>query len=162
MVGAGVASLSLSVLVVVRSCRCSLLSVVRCCPSFDAVLLRSCPSRVVKLFCVAGVAFGDGCHQRWCCCVSWVGVVQSWPVVRVGGFRGSSLSFAGRCVLCVSLLPLLGSCRVVLGGCSRFGCLAGGIYATLHGSDVVTRRMQVVIGRCVKVMGGIVGVVVAC
>ena len=42
-----------------------------------------------------------------------------------------------------------------------FGCLAGGVYVTLHGSDVVTRRMRVVIGRCVEVMGGIVGVVVA-
>ena len=124
--GAGVASSSLSVLVVircclvvVRSCHRSLLSVVRCCPSFDAVRLRSCPSRVVKSFCVAGVAFGDGCRQRWCCRISWVGVC---PVVA-GGARGSSLSFAGRCVLCASLLPLLGGCRVVLGGCSRFWML---------------------------------------
>ena len=56
--------------------------------------------------------------------VGWA-CVQSWPVVRVGGFCGSSLSFARCCVLCASLLPLLGGCRVVLGGCSRFWMLGG-------------------------------------
>ena len=59
-VGAGVASSSLSVLVVVRSCCRSLLSIVRCCPSFAAVHLCSCPLRVVKWFCVAGIVFGNG------------------------------------------------------------------------------------------------------
>ena len=35
------------------------------------------------------------------------------------------------------------------------------LYATLHGSDVVARRMRVVVGRCVEVVGGVVGVVLA-
>ena len=47
--------------------------------------------------------------------VGWA-CVQSWPSVHVGGFHGCSLSFAGHCVLCASLLPLLG-------GCSRFWML---------------------------------------
>ena len=54
--------------------------------------------------------------------VGWA-CVQSWPVVHVGDFRGCSLSFACRCVRCVSLLPLLGGCHVVLGGCSGFWTL---------------------------------------
>ena len=59
-VDAGVTSSLLSVPVVIRSCHRSLLSVVHCCPSFAAVHLRSCPSRVVRWFCIAGIAFGDG------------------------------------------------------------------------------------------------------
>ena len=31
----------------------------------------------------------------------------------------------------------------------------------LHGSDVVARRMRVVVGQCVEVVGGVIGVVVA-
>ena len=122
-VGTGVASSLLSVLVVVRSCRRSLLSVVRCCPSFAAVRLRSCPSRVVKSFASLALRLAMGVVNggvvvlvEWAC-------VQLWPVVHVGGFRGCSLSFACCCVLCASLLPLLGGCRVVLGGCSRFWTL---------------------------------------
>ena len=51
------------------------------------------------------------------CCHS---LLESWPVVHMGGFHVCSLSFAGRCVLCTSLLLLLGTFCVVLGSCSRF------------------------------------------
>ena len=147
--GAGVTSSSLFVLVVVHSCRRSL-SV--------AVHLRSSPSRVNGFASLASrLAMGD-VDSGVVVLVGWA-CVQSWPVVRVGGFRGCLLSFAGCCVLSASLLPLLGGFGLVLGGCSRFRTLgtvcSGGVYATLHGSDVVARRMRVV------VVGGVVGVVVA-
>ena len=61
------------------------------------------------------------------------------------------------CLCCHSKAVVMLCWLVVL----VYGRLAGGVYATLHGSDVVTRRMRVVVGRCVEVMGGIIGVVVA-
>ena len=98
----------------------------RCRPflsSFAAVRLRSCPSRVVKSFASLALRLAMGVVNggvvalvEWAC-------VQSWPVVHMGDFHGCSLSFACRCVLCASLLPLLGGCRVVLGGCSGFWTL---------------------------------------
>ena len=129
-VGAGVASSSLSVLVVVRSCRRSLLSVVRCCPSFAAVRLRSCPSRVVKSFCVAGIAFGDGCRQQWCCRVSWVGVC---PVVA-GGARGwfSWVLVVVRGSLC----PL----RVFVAIIRRLSCCVGWLFSFLDAWRVAFMR----------------------
>ena len=139
----------------------------RCRPflSFVAVHLRSSLSRVVNGFALLALrlAIGD-VDGGVVALVGWA-CVQSWPVVRMGGFRGCSLSFAGRCVLSASLLPLLGGFGLVLGGCSRFRTLgtvwSGGVYATLHGGDMVARRMRVVVGRCVEVVGGVVGVVVA-
>ena len=131
-VGAGVASSSLSVLVVVRSCRCSLFVAVRLCSSL---------SRVVNGFASLVLRLAMGDVDGGVVALVGLACVQSWPVVRVGGFRGCSLSFAGRCVLSASLLPLLGGFGLVLGGCSRFRTLgtvwSGGVYATLHGSDVV-------------------------
>ena len=38
----------------------------------------------------------------------------------------------------------------------------GGGYRTLHGSDVVASWIWVVVVQCVEVVGGIMGVVVAC
>ena len=67
------------------------------------------------------LAMGD-VHGGVVALVGWA-CVQSWPLVCVGGFRGCSLSFAGRCVLCAFWLALLGGCGVVLGGCSRFWTL---------------------------------------
>ena len=53
----------------------------------------------------------------------------------------------------------------MLGGRSRSwtpGAVGpSGGYRTLHESDVVARRMQVVVVRCVEVVGGVVGVVAA-
>ena len=107
----------------------SVLVVVRCCPWFVAVhrsllsisilvcraLLNGFASLALRL------AMGD-VHGGVVALVGWA-CVQSWPVVCVGGFRGCSLSFAGRCVLCGSWLALLGGCGVVLGGCSCFWTL---------------------------------------
>ena len=50
-----------------------------------------------------------------------------------------------------------GRCRSWTPGTVR----PGGGYRTLHGSDVVARRMRVVVVQCVEVVGGVVGVVVA-
>ena len=104
VMGAGVTSSSLSVLVVVCSCHC--------CPLFVAVhrsllsvfilVHRALLNHFASLaLCLAmgDVNGGVVALVGWAC-------VQSWPVVCVGGFRGCSLSFAGRCVLCASLLPL--------------------------------------------------------
>ena len=58
------------------------------------------------------------------------------------------------------LLSLLGGC----GGCCHSWTTeivsAGGLLVTLHRGDVVAKRTWVVVGRCVKVVGGVVGVVV--
>ena len=91
--------------------------------------------------------------------------VQSWPMVGMGCFHRRWLSFArSLCPLCV-LLPWLGGCGVMLGGrCHSWtpGTVRpGGGYRTLHGSDVVARQMRVVVVRCIEVVGGVVGVVVA-
>ena len=37
---------------------------------------------------------------------------------------------------------------------------AGGLLVTLHWGDVVAKRTWVVVGRCVEVVGGVVGMVV--
>ena len=91
--------------------------------------------------------------------------VQSWPMVGVGCFRRRWLSFAGSLCPLRVLLPWLGGCGVMLGGRSRSwtpGAVGpSGGYRTLHESDVVARRMQVVVVRCVEVVGGVVGVVAA-
>ena len=159
VVSAGVASLS------------SVLVVVRCCPLFVAVhrsllsvfvlvgraLLSRFPSLAWRL------AMGDVDGGV----VASVGrvCVQSWSVVGVGGFRRRWLSFAGSLCPLRVLLPLLGGCGVMLGGRGRSwtpGTVRpGGGYRTLHGSDVVARRMRVVVVRCVEVVGGVVSVVVA-
>ena len=102
-VGAGVASSLLSVLVVVRSCCCCLLFVAVHC-SLLSVFILVCR---MLLNCFAPLALrlvmGD-INSGVVALVGWVGV-ESGPVVRMGGFHGCSLSFAGRCVHCVSLLP---------------------------------------------------------
>ena len=36
----------------------------------------------------------------------------------------------------------------------------GGLHVMLHGGDVVVKRMWVVVGRCVAVVGGVTGMVV--
>ena len=83
----------------------------------------------------------------------------------MGGFCGCWLSFAGSLCPLHILLPLLGSCGVMLGGCccswTPGTVQLGGGYGTLHGSDVVVRRMGVVVVQCVEVVGGVVGMVVA-
>ena len=117
VVSAGVASL-LSVLVIVR-----------CCPLFVAVhrsllsvfvlvrrALLNCFVSLALRLAMGVVNSGVVALVGWAC-------VQLWPVVHVGDFRGCLLSFVCRCVLCMSLLPLLGGCRVVLGGCSGFWTL---------------------------------------
>ena len=117
-VGAGIASPSISILVVVQCCplfvavHCSLLSIF--------VLVRRALLNGLELLALC-LAMGD-INSGVVTLVGWV-CVQTWPVVRVGGFRGCSLSFVGRCVLCESLLPLLGGFGVVLGGCSHFWTL---------------------------------------
>ena len=100
--------------VVVRCCRRPLLSVVGCCSSFAAA--RRPFLSVARCYMVL---------RRWpCVCevdgggLALVGV-QSWTVVGVDCFRGRWLSFVGCCVLCASLLPLLGGRGVVFGGCCR-------------------------------------------
>ena len=103
MVGDDVAWSSLSVSL------SSVAVVVQCCPSWVVVhrslvsVIRSRPSLVVMWFCVAGVALA-------------MGEVDS---SGVHGFRGNRSSFAGCCILCTSLLPLLGGRGVALGGCCR-------------------------------------------
>ena len=70
------------------------------------------------------------------------------------------VSFARCRVVCASLLSLLGG----RGSCCRSwtaGILsAGGLHVRLHRGDVVAERTWVVVGRCVEVVGGMVGVVV--
>ena len=85
-------------------------------------------------------------------------------MVVVGGFRGRWQSFAGCCVFRASLLALLSGRGHSLGRCCRSWTAwivrAGGLCLPLHGIDVLAKRMVVVVGRCVEVVGGIVGVVV--
>ena len=122
---------------------------------------------------------------RWChlvvviCFLSALTSFVAVHAVVVRGFHGRWSSFVhcrvigtlscrlrvvvlfARCrVVCASLLSLLG-CR---GGCCR-SCTArilsaGGLDVTLHRGDVVAEQMWVVVGRCVEVVGGMVGVVV--
>ena len=67
-------------------------------------------------------------------------------------------------MICASLLPLLGGRGILLGGCCHSWTAgiesAGGLHVTLHGGDVVVKRTWVVIGWCVKVVGGVIGMVV--
>ena len=90
--------------VVVHCCRRPVLSVMGCCSSFAAV--RRSFTSVTRCYMVL---------HCWRCIWRWV----KWMVVGVRGFRGHRLSFAGYCILCASLLPLLGSHGVALGGCCR-------------------------------------------
>ena len=91
--------------------------------------------------------------------------VQLWPVVGVGGVRGCWLLFAGSLCPLRIFLPLLSGCGVMLGSCCRSwmpGTVRpGGSYRTFYGSDMVARQMWVVVVRCVEVVGGVVGMVVA-
>ena len=92
--------------------------------------------------------------------VALVACVQSWAVVVVCGFRGRWWSFVRCCVVCVVLLSLLGG----RGGCccswtAGFVSVSG-LHVTLHRGDVVAKRTWVVVGRCVEVVVGVVGVVV--
>ena len=86
--------------------------------------------------------------------------VQSWTVVVVCGFCGRWSSFARCRVVCAFSLSLLGG----RGGCCRSwtaGIVSGGgLDVTLQRGDVVAERTWVVVGRCVEVVGGMVGVVV--
>ena len=112
-----------------RWCRLIVVIRPRCCPFLSLFVAGRCSLlsifvlvRRTLLNGIASLALrlatGD-VHSGVVALVGWA-CVQSWPVVHVGGFRGCSLLFAGRCVLCASLLPLLGGFRVVLGSCSRF------------------------------------------
>ena len=106
--------------VVIRSrCRPFLSSFVAVCGSLLSIFVLVCRAFLNGFASLAlRLAMGD-VHGGVVALVGWA-CVQLWLVVGVGGFRGCSLSFAGRCVLCVSLLPLLGGFGVVLGSCSRF------------------------------------------
>ena len=68
--------------------------------------------------------------------------------------------FAQCHVVCTFLLSLLGG----QGGCCHSWTAgivsAGGLDVMLHQGDMVAEQMWVVIGRCVEVVGGVVGVVV--
>ena len=100
-------------------------------------------------------------------------------MVVVRGFGGRWSSFARCHVICalscrLHIVMLFMRCHVVgvfllslLGG--RGGChhswmaeivSAGGLLVKLHQGDVVAKRTWVVIGQCVEVVGGMVGVVV--
>ena len=67
------------------------------------------------------------------------------------------VSFARCCVICTFLLGSHGSCY-----CSWMAGIvsAGGLQVTLHQGDVVAKQMWVVVGRCVEVVGGVIGMVV--
>ena len=63
-----------------------------------------------------------------------------------------------------SLLLLLGDHGILLGRCCH-SWMAGivsqhGLHVVLHGGDMVVKRTWVVVGQCVEVMGGVVGMVV--
>ena len=78
----------------------------------------------------------------------------SWVLVVVWGCR----------MLHASLLPLLRGRGILLGRCCH-SWMAGvvspsGLHVALHGVDVVAKRTWIVVGRCVGVVGDIVGVVV--
>ena len=67
-------------------------------------------------------------------------------------------------MLHTSLLPLLHGRGIFLGHSCR-SWMAGvvspsGLHVALHGVDVVAKRTWIVIGRCVEVVGDVVGVVV--
>ena len=159
VVSAGIASLS------------SGLVIIHCCPLFIAVH-RSLLSifihvRRALLSCFLSLAWRLEAGDVDSGVVASVGqvCVQSWPMVGMGCFRRHWLSFAGSLCPLRVLLPWLGGCGVMLGSHCRSwtpGTVRpGGGYRTLHGSDVVARQMQVVIVRCVEVVGGVVGMVVA-
>ena len=78
----------------------------------------------------------------------------SWALVVVWGC----------CMLHTSLLPLLHGRGIFLGrSCHSWTAEVvspSGLHVALHGVDVVAKWMWIVVGRCVKVMGDVVGVVV--
>ena len=79
-------------------------------------------------------------------------------------FLSALVAVWGCCVLHASVLPLLAGQGHLLGGCCRSwtaGIMsAGQLRVMLHGGDIVAKRMWVVVGQFVKVVGGIAGVVV--
>ena len=111
MVGDNIASSLLSALLSSIAVHCGLLFIVHCCPSsvlVRRVLLRGFASLALHL--AMGEVDDGG--------LALVGI-QLWMVVGVGCVHGRWLSFVGCCVLCTSLLLLLGGRGVVLGGCCR-------------------------------------------
>ena len=105
--------------------------------------------------------------------------VLSWPAVVVRGFGGRWSSFVRCRVVCalscrLRVVVSFARCRVVgafllsllggRGGCRRSWTAeivsAGGLLVTLDRGDVVAKRTWIVVGRCVEVVGDVVGVVV--
>ena len=70
------------------------------------------------------------------------------------------VSFARCRVICAVSLSLLGGCGDCCHSWMAGIVSAGGLDVTLHWADVVVKRMWVVVGRCVEVVGGVVCVVV--
>ena len=82
---------------------------------------------------------------------------QLWPVVVVCGFCGRGHHLGLLCAARI-LVAIVGWSWYFVGRLLLF--LDGWDHVALHGGNVVAKQTWVVIGQCVQVVGGILGMVV--
>ena len=79
------------------------------------------------------------------------------------GFHGQWWLFGGAVCfghLCCRRWVVVVICWALSSSVDSWDISAGGLLVRLHRGDVVAKQMWVVIGRCVEVVGGVVGMVV--